>query len=448
MDGRMGSGTIYRCCLVCLAALVALGLIGGLSIAVARAALTGGDPNWPRVAPRNASGSPDDRAVQPSIASNGVGRLAIVWRDQLSIGDVQNIYASMSNDDGQTWSTPAAISTTVDNSRLPDVAFTGERAFAVWVDGDSPPSIEMYEAEIGVEGTRTISSPIELDRIQARIAADAERLHVVFSAGASPPQIYHTSRLTDATWPVAQQVYTSAATASSNSPAVAVGPAGETVHIVWEESIFSTGEVLVMYVTGTVQQAAGVAWHSPITLSEVITQAYRPGVVVDSRGVAHFTWGEVGAAGKQEEQYVWYARYLDGIVVRIDPERVRVNDKTPTFVTPDITLHEDEGETTVCITWHGFRPGASNEEEILISCSSDEGASWTGPHNVSQSSGDESVQGLRSIRSSVASDAAGRQHVVWREQSVSGSQVDWEVYHTYGLNNVVYLPLVMRAGGG
>jgi hypothetical protein len=305
----------------------------------------------------------------------------------------------------------------------------------------------MYEAEIGVGDVRPISSPIELQHTQSRIAASAERLHVMFSTGSTPEQIYHTTRLlTDTEWPMAQKVYTSAATASSSSPAADVGPAGENLHVVWEESIFATGEVLVMYITGTVK-AAGVAWHSPITLSKVITQAYRPGVVVDSRGVAHFTWGEVGAAGKQEEQYVWYARYLSGTVapvVRIDPERVLVNDKTPTFVTPDITLHEGEGETTVCITWHGFRPGASSEEEILISCSSDGGASWTGPHNVSQSSGDEFDQGLRSIRSSVASDAAERQHVVWQEQSDEG----WEVYHTYGLNNTVYLPLVMKAGMG
>jgi len=446
----MESGMIYRrWWAICLSALAALGLIAGLSIAVARAALTGDDPNWPRVAPRNASESPDDEALQPSIASNGLGRLAIVWRDRQTGDEMQQIYASLSNDDGQTWSTPAAISTTLKNSRLPDVAFTGERAFAVWVDGDSPPSIEMYEAEIGVTSVRSISSPIELDITQARIAASAERVHIVFNAESSG-QIYHASRiLTDTAWPLAQKVYTSASGAFSSSPAVAVGPTGDTVHVVWEESsMMGEGEVFVMYITGTVQQAAGVAWYTPITLSEIITQAYRPGVVVDSQGVAHFAWGEVGAAGKQEEQYVWYARYLDGSVapvLRIDPERVLVNDKTPTFVTPDITLHEDEGETTVCITWHGFRPGASSEEEILISCSSDGGASWTGPHNVSQSSGDEIAQGLRSIRSSVASDAAGRQHVVWQEQSGENA---WEIYHTYGLNNTVYLPLVMRAGRG
>jgi len=275
-----------------LAWLLAL-LMAGLMVSVVVAAAS--DPDWDGTVPENISHSDQLRAWQPDIALDSSGRVVVVWSDQRS-GD-RNIYTI--SDDGGTWSEPQVIRETAESSWYPDVLAVGDEIFVAWVDLDTT----IYEAgktAIGTWETRQIPSPVSLFGTQARLAAGAGRLHIVFNAGETVSEIYHASRtLTETAWPTAKRIYTSTAWGSW-LPALAAGPNGETLHVVWQDH-HALGKT-IMYMSGTVS-AADVDWSSAITLSTGITSSRWSDIAVDSSGTPHIIWGEQGGGGMMSSMY-------------------------------------------------------------------------------------------------------------------------------------------------
>ena len=422
-------------------ALLVAGLIAGVVFAAT-------DPDWDGTEPRNISASEPDLAWQPAIASSPSGRMVVVWSDQRSESEEaqRNIYAVLSDDDGGTWSTvPEAISDTAAGSLLPDALVVGDQAFVAWVDDDPPTG--MYEAartEAGTWETHHIPSPVQLSNTRPRLAAGADRLHVVFNAGKIIPDILYAARpLTATVWPTATVIYT--ATLGSWYPVLAVGPDGETLHVVWEERASSSQRV-IMYMRGTAS-GTGVDWASPITLSTGITLSLWPTIAADASGNLHVVWGEQVETEAVTEQYVRYRRYdvasaswsEPPVFRRIDDDPVIVNELRPTSVSPSLALVERDDQATVCVSWHGFREGAL-AEEVLLSCSPDGGQSWEAPRNVSRSPGAEAI----SIVPSIAFDARGRLHSVWEEHVGDSIVYNYEVYYARAIVKV-FLPLILRS---
>jgi hypothetical protein len=95
----------------------------------------------------------------------------------------------------------------------------------------------------------------------------------------------------------------------------------------------------------------------------------------------------------------------------------------------------------VWVAGQGFGGGGIGEE-ILLSCSWDQGQSWSVPENVSRSVDEEAM----SLAPSIAFDAAGQLHGVWQEHNdkMGGDLIEnYQVYHTRALYGV-FLPLVTR----
>lgn len=426
-----------------LVALLSAGLVVGVSLAAT-------DPDWDGSDPVNLSNSPAHLARQPVIAAGPTGRMVVAWSDQRSEGARRNVHAVLSDDNGCTWSTtPEVISGTVDGSLLPDALIVEGQVFVAWVDGDPPTAIyEAGRAEAGIWGARRIPTPVPLSNTRPRLAVGADRLHMVFNAGAGniPDVLYAVRPLTATAWPTATVIYTHTAAGGSWYPMLAVGADGGTLHLVWEERA-SASQRAVMYMRGTVS-GASVDWASPITLSTGITLSLWPAIAADSGGNLHVVWGEqVGTGAVQErEQYVRYRRYdaasdswsVPPVFRRIDDQPVKVNQVRPTDIAPSLTLLERGNEVTVCVAWHGFREGAF-AEEVLLSCSRDGGQSWSSPQNVSRSTGAEAI----SIAPSITFDARGRLHNVWEEHVGDSVVYDYEVYYARALNKV-FLPLVAR----
>ncbi len=442
-----------------LGALLAMGLVAGVSVAACGETLassvepfsqTASDPDWDGTEPENISASEPDLARQPDIAAGSSGRMAIVWSDQRSAETQRNIYAVLSDDNGRTWpATPQAIAGTEDDSLLPDALVVGDRVFVTWVDGDPP--IAIYEAERAETGTwevHRMPSPVPLSATRPRLATGADKLHVVFNAGGgNQPDILYAARpLTAAAWPTATIVYTHTGTGSWY-PTLAVGPGEDSLHMVWEERSALDARA-IMYMSGTVD-GADVGWTLPLTLSTGITLSVWPDIVADSSGNLHVVWGEQVGTGAVErrEQYVRYARYdaaTSSWSVKeepIDLDPVKVNQLRPTDIAPRLALLERDGRVTVCVAWHGFRVGEQVEpaEEVLLSCSRDGGRYWPPPQNVSRSPGQDEI----SIAPFVAFDALGRLHTVWEERVGASVVYNYEIYHAYACSRV-FLPLVMR----
>lgn len=431
-----------------LFALLAVGLVAGVSVAAS-------DPDWDGTEPENISMSALNLARQPVIAGGPSGRMAVAWSDLRSGETRRNIYAVLSDDNGHTWSAaPEAVARTADDSLLPDALAVGDRNFVAWVDRDPPAAV--YEAERTGTGTwekRRIPSPVPLSAMWPCLAAGAGRLHVVFNAGGrNQPDILYAARpLAAAAWPTATVVYTHTGTGSW-FPKLAIGPDESTLHMVWEERA-SVDVRAIMYMSGTVN-GAGVDWSSPLTLSAGTTLSLWPDIVADSDGNLHVVWGEQVGTGAvyQREQYVRYARYdaASGLWSikegPIDLNPVKVNELRPTDIAPSLALLESgrasgDKQVTVCVAWYGFREGGQVEpaEEVLLSCSENGGQSWPPPQNVSRSPGQDEI----SIAPSIAFDSWGRLHSVWEEHVGDSVIYNYEIFHTYALSKV-FLPFMMR----
>ena len=205
-----------------LAGLVALAVVG-LAAGVSAA---GGDPEWQGTAPGAISSSPTNRAWQPVVAAGPPAQVAVAWSDQDSLGASRNVYVRRSGDNARTWSTVEVISATTHQSALPDMCLSGTRVFVAWVDQDTVggQNVAIYEAEVGVGGTRQIPSLIPLTSTWPRLAAGSGKLHVVFNAGA---HILYAARPFGTTiWPTATPAYTSTAVLGPWFPTLAVGPTG------------------------------------------------------------------------------------------------------------------------------------------------------------------------------------------------------------------------------
>jgi hypothetical protein len=421
--------------------LVAL-LIAGLMAGVSLASVAATDPDWNGTTPENVSYSDQHNAWQPDIEADSSGQMIVAWSD-LRSGD-RNIYTSEGS--GGAWSTPQVVHDTTEESRYPDVLTVGDEVFVSWVDGKPP--VAIYEAKrtgSGAWEVRQIPSPVSLVDTRARLAVGAGKLHAVFNARDSVSDIYYASRLlTETSWPTATRIYTSTAWAGSWLPALAVGPDGETLHVVWQDH--HSSQRTIRYMKGAVD-GASVNWSSPITLSTGITWSTYPTIAADSDGNLHVAWGEQ-AAGGYDEQYVRYTRYdatgdsWTTPPVRIDPNPVQANKDSPTYIAPSLALWKGNDQVEVCGAWYGFRADDPSAEDVLLRCSRDGGNTWfSETENVSHSS--DEGWGI-SYMQSVAFDTSGQLHVVWQERTGEVVTDDYNVYYSRALNQV-FLPLAMRS---
>ncbi len=424
-------------------ALVVTGMTAGVFAAA-------DDPDWAGTEPGRISSSRTSRAWQSAIATGPPQRVVVAWSDQESLGAPRNVYVRRSDDNAHTWSAPEVVSETVHQSALPDACVTGSQAFVAWVDqltigGES---VALYEAEVGVAGTREIPSPIPLSSPRPRLAAGPDRLDAVFSADVNV--LYASRPLAATTWPTATRIYTSTTALSVWFPVLAIGPGGDALHVVWQEDDFVTGESAIMYVRGEMNDST-VQWEPARELAATKTsEFFYPTVAADSAGNLHVAWGEASGTGglALRDQYVRYMRYdVDSgewisPAIRIDLDPVRVNQYNPTYTAPSLALFEKSGKTEVCVAWHGFRAGGVGER-VLLSCSLDQGQSWSVPENMSRSAEVEAM----SLAPAIAFDAAGQLHGVWQEHNADmGDSViyDYQVYHCRAL----YRTFMPFAGSG
>ncbi|HEY76538.1 MAG TPA: hypothetical protein G4O00_10225 [Thermoflexia bacterium] len=407
-------------------------------------------PNWPAPQPVNFSNSSIDEARRPVITAGPSGQLLAAWRDQSGLGEQGWLYARVTSDSGDTWSSTETITTTTEEILPPDALIVEDQFFVTWAQRRTSDQNVLYVAERGGDWSICrVPGPNSTVPVRPRFATTDGRLHLVFSAnqgGSTIADLYHTSRPLTATgcteWPTATVFFTHTALYGSYFPSVASGPDGRTLHVVWEERHpFQVWAIL--YMSGTVTTGGTVVWNSPITLSEGITYSVNPDIAADATGDLHVVWGEVVGKGQDQRQYVRYVRYdaAEGRwlfpSVRIADAAVQVNYIEPASTFPHVSVFGGS-PVQVCVVWPGYPVGASPTEEIWISCSTDGGTSWSTPANVSRSPDDVS------IRPWSAFDGQGRLHVVWEERQLVGETSHYEIYYTRGFNRFVFLPLVLR----
>ena len=426
------------------------------AIFTARAVVAGtalDDPNWVGTAPKNISQSETEQVSHPAIAIGPSGLMIAAWSDEPSEGSTKdNIYVVSSSDSGSSWTSPTVVSETTTTSQLPDVLIVDNKTFVAWAEREAGNVFKIYETETGSGNVHPIpiSEPDTSSDWSTRpsIVASSDRLHIVFNAGDDSSHILYASRLWESSgWYTATRIYTSTTDKLSWFPKIAIGPKGKKIHVVWEEQEKFGDVRAVMHINGTIEGPDGT-WQDPITLSEITTTAVKPDLAIGPDGDVHVVWGEV-VESERSYSYVRYRRYEASTdswtsSMRIDPNPVYVNEVDPTDTAPRLALYEDGHRVSICVVWHGDRDTEQTAEEVLVSCSQDEGESWSSPQNLSRTPSDVSESDDISIWPSITFDSLGTLHSVWK-QRVDSATSQYEIYYSHELSQV-FLPLVLRKG--
>jgi len=386
------------------------------------------------------SQSPLEKATWPAWGITADGQtLYLAWSDGRDAS--QNIYYAKSSDGGESWASAQRVWETSLDSLRPDVVVPGTTAILSWAERTLYPHHEVYE--MALEAGSPVLVPNDrtgLAYVSHLALGPGGELHLALQGGTkSQPDILYSRRDAEATtWPTATVVFTHTASGSFN-PALAVSDSG-TVHLMWQENSFTDSTIHTMR-----GQSSGpdIAWGSPITLSAGITSSVRPAVALGIGTVVYVAWGE--KAPDLKNQYVRFARSEDGGATwsdpeRIDPERFSVNSVAPTDVAPSLVVAPSG---TVCVAWHGFRPGAQVQaEEIYVTCSADQGKNWPDPVNVSRS------PGIISLRPVVAVGSGGILHLAWQEyvaKPENDPRYHYQIYYAHSMPYTLYLPTIQRS---
>jgi hypothetical protein len=406
------------------------------------APMENGDGFWRGwTVPVDVSQSPTDKATWPTIGLAADSQtIYLAWSD--GRGANQDIYYAVTTDGGWNWAAAQPVVTTEASSLRPTLVMSGTMPTVAWAESEAGLDHTIYQ---WASATGKVEVPNERPVLASapRLAlGSGGELHLALHGGlgTQPDLLYSRRGAGVTTWPTATVVFTATATGSSN-PAIALSADGQTVHLVWQENV-GAGESEIFYLRGQVS-GEDTLWETPLSLSEGITRSVRPAIAVGSgSGISetvHVAWGEQVAGF--DTQYVRYSRSDDGGVSwstsrRVAAEPVSANNVAPTDIAPALAVAPSGA---VCVAWHGFLGDVIIEaEEVYLSCSTDQGNSWSALVNVSRS------RNIISIRPVLAIASDGILHLAWQELAGDDPKVNYQIYYAQSLPYSVMLPLIRR----
>ena len=442
--------------------LIAFLLAGGLVAAISAA---GGNGNpWAGAEPA-VKLSPDDNVLaESSLALGPDNRVAVIWS---SAAAPHGVFLAQTQ--GSGWTTTTLAPTGNQETWNPVVAYSGTKVIATWAQGGNradryTPHAVMQKDE-GL-GAQTIITPV-FGNIEIGLVVAPTGMHMIFAATTNtsptiiskfPWDLYYTHRyFTETVWAPPTVIVTHAQVietpvlnmiASIWEPRLAMNEDGTQLNLVWrqEQSVTTSDPIpttnftyTTWYVSGN-WQSGHMNWSVPQQVSPP-EQKYtiRPNVVVGPTGKVHIVWTELipGAGGitRPDAQYINYRQLGGSVPTRISNAAIKVNAQQPTRAASSIAVRGNR----LCVAWHGFYSG--DKEEVILSCSQDEGGSWQSLINVSES------EDWLSFFPTIKIDAANQVHVAWTEYSLEVTQlVPNGLYYRTGTSDVkrVFLPLVMR----
>lgn len=439
--------------------LIAVLLAGTLVAAISAA---GGNGGFWAGAKAAVKVSPDSNVLAEShLALGPDNRVAVIWSHAEAPHGV-----FMAQTLGSSWTVTTVASTGNLETWNPVVAYSGTKRITAWTQGAqrvnrSTPRALMQKDE-GL-AAQTIITPV-FGNVEIGLVVAPTGMHLIFAATTNtvtlkfPWDLYYTHRyFTATTWSPPTVVITHGQviaaltpnmTASIYEPRLAMNGDGTRLYVVWQqEHSVTTGEPIpttaltltTWHISGT-WQSGSINWATPQQVSPAAQQyTIRPNVVVGPTGKVHIVWTEliVGTGGvtRPDEQYINYRQLGGPAAVRINSAAIKVNNLQPTRAAATIAGRGNR----LCVAWHGFYSG--DKEEIVMSCSQNEGATWSGLTNVSESPTWFSVFPTAKI------DAANQVHIAWTEFRLMDTVIVPEgLYYRTGTSDVTYifLPLILR----
>ena len=299
----------------------------------------------------NFTNNPSSASVIPQISSEG-NNVYVVWPDTGDLFSSLDVFFAVSNDNGQTFSTPINLSNTIGYSIFPQISSEGNNVYVVWQDTGA-----------------TFSS-----------------LDIFFAVSNDNGQTFSTINFTN--------------NPSSASVIPQISSEGNNVYVVWPDTgdLFSSLDVFF-----AVSNDNGQTFSTPINLSNTTGNSGDAQISSEGNNV-YVTW---------QDDTSFLGSSVIGFAVS--------NDNGQTFSSPIIlsTTTESSGDpqitsegNNVYVTWEDTSHGIA---EIFFAFSTDNGQTFSTPDNLSENTGGSGNPQISSEGNNV--------YVVWDDNTPGNNDI-------------------------
>src|SRR5882762_5367052 len=346
--------------------------------------------------PQNVSSNPG-ASYYPQVAVDSQGSINIVWLDQ-SPG-YNAVFFSRSTDGGVTFSTPQNLSNSPAGSSSPQIAVDSGNINVVWVD-NTPSNYQIFFSG-SIDGGATFSTPKNISNDPRgadypSMAVDSgNNINVAWVVSTRVvPSIIFFSRSSDGGVTFSAPIALS--TQPSRGPLVAVDSAGN-INVVWIEG--NNGPVQAIFSRSS---DGGATFTAPKVISWPSDANLGLQMALDSKGNISAVWVT------QPYGNLYLSHSSDGGATF---SRTNITNNTgpygPGPVAPQIAIDSSDN---INVIWNV-------SGDIFFSRSSDGGATFSTPQNLSNDLR-VSAAGTR-----IATDPSGNINVVWEDTTPSNSDI-------------------------
>lgn len=320
-------------------------------------------PGWSTPVTLSASGLD---AFDPQIVSNGSTITALWARFDGSV----SVQAAYSVDNGATWSARVDVSASGQFAQAPRMVTDGTRITAIWTESNG--STDEVLSASSTDGGASWSTPVSLsDGSQyaffPQVVTDGTTITAVWSWFDGSTEVIQSASSTDggATW--STPVTLSAAGETAGNPQVATD--GTTITALWNRFDGSNDRIQAASSTD-----GGATWSTPVTLSDAGGSAFGARAVISGTAILA-TWTRSDGSNYR----IQAASSTDGGATWTTP--VTISEPGQDAFTQQVV----SAGTIITVLWKQS-DGVTNR--IRSALSTDGGATWSTPANLSAAGGD------------------------------------------------------------
>jgi predicted neuraminidase len=357
--------------------------------------------------PKNLSGNAGQSSY-PQISSSTDGtNVYVVWHDRTTVSGESDIFFVASNDNGQTFSMPKNLSFSADGSAFPQISSlpNGNSVYVVWED-NTPGNSDIFFA-VSNDNGQTFSTPKNLsanadgsDNMQ--ISSAGNNVYVVWQdrilPGISNFEIkFVASNDNGQTFSMPKNL--SANAGRSDIPEILTPQGGNNVYVVWKDDTNTPAHFDIFFVAS---QDNGQTFSMPKNLSANAGVSESPQISSSLEGNnVYVVWRDRTTVSGNYD--IFFAASTDNGQTFSTPENLSAN--VGSSFQPQISSSPDGNN--VYVVWEDDTPG--NFETFAVS--NDNGKIFRTLDNLSESSGD-------SRQPKISSSPDGNNvYVVWAGQT-------------------------------
>ncbi|MDF2736609.1 MAG: exported protein of unknown function [Nitrososphaeraceae archaeon] len=206
-------------------------------------------------------------SIFPQISSEG-NNVYVVWQDTGATFSSLDIFFAVSNDNGQTFSTINFTNNPSSASVIPQISSEGNNVYVVWPDtGDLFSSLDVFFA-VSNDNGQTFSTPINLSNTtgnsgDAQISSEGNNVYVTWQDDTSflGSSVIGFAVSNDNGQTFSSPIILSTTTESSGDPQIT--SEGNNVYVTWEDTSHGIAEIFFAFSTDN-----GQTFSTPDNLSE------------------------------------------------------------------------------------------------------------------------------------------------------------------------------------